>query len=281
MPPTSLALSAAERTELLRDPEAFAKRAEAVLTNAVQKLNRQDAERAAERVDLEQRYHELERSQTQLRIETERATAQHKQIAADQQKVVDARNAALADTARLSSELAAVKAEAARAKETEREGAEERSRLLQLNERKSSQLESTERDLASAHEALAQSKRHAADMERRAAEAEASALAAKLQASTQVGQLELANRRATQAEGFVEQLTAENATLRESKAEAAATSSAMQCAPPPRQRRRPKHPKDHAPPTMPTPRTRPSPRAHRASCTPHISDCRACGGGQC
>ena len=50
---------------------------------------------------------------------------------------------------------------------------------------------------------LAEAKRRCADLELRAAECEAETLAAKLAASTQLGQLELANRRAAQADEFV------------------------------------------------------------------------------
>ena len=69
----SLTLSAAERAALVRDPEAFARRAEAVLSSLVAKLSRLEAERAAERVDSERLYHQLEKSQATLRAEHERA----------------------------------------------------------------------------------------------------------------------------------------------------------------------------------------------------------------
>ena len=58
---TPLSLSTSERAELLREPEKFAARAEAVLTGVMAKLNRLEAERAAERIDSEQQYHQLER----------------------------------------------------------------------------------------------------------------------------------------------------------------------------------------------------------------------------
>ena len=51
--PPSLALSAAERAALIKDPEAFARRAEAVLSSMVAKLSRVEAERAAEKIDSE------------------------------------------------------------------------------------------------------------------------------------------------------------------------------------------------------------------------------------
>ena len=67
--PITLTLTAAERTELLKNPESFARRAESVLTAMVQKLHRLEAERAAEKIDSETRYHALERSQATLRVE--------------------------------------------------------------------------------------------------------------------------------------------------------------------------------------------------------------------
>lgn len=178
----TLTLSAAERTTLLRDPEAFARRAEAVLSSMVAKMSKLEAEHAAKQVDSERLFHKLERSQATLRSEHERSTAQNQKMNADRQSIVDARDAALAEASKAKSELRTAAAEAARAKEAERESAEERQRLVQINERSRAQLETTERDLAAAHESLSASKRHSADVERRVAEAEAEALASKMQA---------------------------------------------------------------------------------------------------
>jgi DNA repair exonuclease SbcCD ATPase subunit len=181
MAASTLSLTAAERADLLRDPAAFANRIDSVLTGMVQKLHRVEAERAAERTDSERLYHQLERNSATLREESTRAIAQYEKMAAERQTIIDARDAATAEVARLGGELRAAGTEIARAKETEREAAEERQRLLQLNERKRVQLESTERDLASAHTALAEAKRHAADLELRVAEREAEAHTAKMQ----------------------------------------------------------------------------------------------------
>lgn len=74
---------------------------------------------------------------------------------------------------------------------------------------------------------LAQSKKASADLESRLAQSESEALAARVQADSQLGQLALAQKRAEQADEFVSRLTAEVAAARETKAEAAATSSAM------------------------------------------------------
>ena len=80
--------------------------------------------------------------------------------------MVDARDAAMTESSRLTSELRSAKAEVARLKDSEREGAEERQRLVQINERKRTQIEATERDLASAHTASRPSKRHCGRSER-------------------------------------------------------------------------------------------------------------------
>ena len=73
MAPSSLALSAAERAELAKDPDAFARRAEQVLSSMVAKLHSLEAERTAEKVESEQRWNELERSHMRLRSAHERA----------------------------------------------------------------------------------------------------------------------------------------------------------------------------------------------------------------
>ena len=136
MSATSLTLSAAERAELVRDPEVFVKRAELVLTNVLQKLNRLEAERSAERIDAEQQFHDLERGHAILRKEHDEALAKHGQMASDRAAIVKARDEAAADAARLAAELKEKSAECARAREAEREGGEERRRLLETNERK-------------------------------------------------------------------------------------------------------------------------------------------------
>ena len=179
----TLFLSPAERTQLLKDPEAFARRAEAVFTSVLAKLSKAEAAHAAEKLDSERLYNQLERSQSTLRAEHERATAQHEKISAERQGLVDARDAAVAESARLGGELRAAIAEGARAKEAEREAADEKQRLLQLSERKRQQLEATESELAQAHEAVAASKRGSADLEKRVAEAEASAHASEMKVS--------------------------------------------------------------------------------------------------
>ena len=58
-----------------------------------------------------------------------------------------------------------------------------------------------------------------AELECRISEAESQALTAKLQLSSQVAELDLANKRAAQAEEFVSKLTAEMNLLRERRAE--------------------------------------------------------------
>ena len=224
---TSIAISGSERAELLRDPEKFAARAEAVLNSVVAKLNRLKAEQAAERIDSEQQYHKLERSQATLRVEHERAVAKHDKMAAEHASIVQARDTATVEVARLNRELREKSAEIVRAQEQVRESGDERRRMIEVNERKSFQLEAAESDVTAAREALAQARTTSAAHERRAVEKEAEAMAAKMQASTQLGQLELANQRTEQAEQFVKQLTAELTAVRERKAEAQVTSSAM------------------------------------------------------
>ena len=224
---TSIAISASERAELLRDPEKFAARAEAVLNSVVAKLNRLKAEQAAERIDSEQQYHKLERSQATLRAEHERAVAQHDKMAAEHASIVQARDTATGEVARLNRELREKSAEIVRAQEQVHESGNERRRMVEVNERMSRQLEAAESDVTAAREALAQARSSSAAHERRAVEKEAEAMAAKMQASTQLGQLELANQRTEQAEQFVKQLTAELTAVRERKAEAQVTSSAM------------------------------------------------------
>ena len=155
---TSLALSAAERDELQRDPQAFARRAEAVLSAVLQKLSRLEAERSAERIDSEQQFHQLERSHATLRQEHERAIAQYDKMSAERSTIVEARTAAAAESARLLNELREQKAENARNKDTEREGAEDRRRLLEINERKSRQLEAAEKELSDTHASLTHAK---------------------------------------------------------------------------------------------------------------------------
>ena len=224
---TSIAISGSERAELLRDPEKFAARAEAVLNSVVAKLNRLKAEQAAERIDSEQQYHKLERSQATLRVEHERAVAKHDKMAAEHASIVQARDTATVEVARLNRELREKSAEIVRAQEQVRESGDERRRMIEVNERKSFQLEAAESDVTAAREALAQARTTSAAHERRAVEKEAEAMAAKMQASTQLGQLELANQCTEQAEQFVKQLTAELTAVRERKAEAQVTSSAM------------------------------------------------------
>jgi chromosome segregation ATPase len=224
---TSIAISGSERAELLRDPEKFAARAEAVLNSVVAKLNRLKAEQAAERIDSEQQYHKLERSQATLRAEHERAVAQHDKMAAEHASIVQARDTATGEVARLNRELREKSAEIVRAQEQVHESGDERRRMVEVNERMSRQLEAAESDVTAAREALAQARSSSAAHERRAVEKEAEAMAAKMQASTQLGQLELANQRTEQAEQFVKQLTAELTAVRERKAEAQVTSSAM------------------------------------------------------
>jgi len=100
-----LALNAAERAALLRDPEALAKRAESVLSSLVAKIHKVEAERAAEKIDSERQCHQLERSQVTLREEHERATAQYEKMAADRRSIVEARDASAAEAARMADEL--------------------------------------------------------------------------------------------------------------------------------------------------------------------------------
>lgn len=134
--PSALALSEAERAELLRSPQAFASRCESVLSSLLAKLNRLEAERGAERTDSERMYHKLERAQATMREEHAAATAQCAKMQGEHGAILTARDAHAAEAARLGGELRAARAEAERAKESEREGGVERSRLLQVIERK-------------------------------------------------------------------------------------------------------------------------------------------------
>ena len=177
----SLALTVTERAELASNPEAFARRAEAVLSAVVQKLQRAEAERSTEKLDDERRYHHLERAQSMLREEHEKAVAEHGKMSSERQAIVEAKEAALAESARLAGELQSAKADVVRLKEVERESTEERQRLVQMHERKRSQLQTTEQDLTSVHASLAAAKRATADAERKASEAEAEAMQARMQ----------------------------------------------------------------------------------------------------
>ena len=134
-----------------------------------------------ERIDWERKFHKLDRGQSTLVEEHKKAVADSRKMAAERSAVNEARDASAADAARLTSELRSAKAEVARLKEGEREGAEERQRLIQINERKRAQLEATERDLAAAHSSLTAAKTATADAERKAAEAQAEMHAAKMQ----------------------------------------------------------------------------------------------------
>ena len=194
MHPT-LALTAAERAELASNPEAFARRAEAVLSAVVQKLQRLEAERSTEQLDSERRYHHLERAQFTLREEHKKALAEYDKMCGERQAIIEAKEVAAAENSQLQSEIRAAKADIARLKESEREGAEDRQRLLQMHERKRSQLETTEQDLANAHAALSAAKRATADAERKASEAEAVALQMKMQVSCSTPRLSLEPRR--------------------------------------------------------------------------------------
>ena len=120
----TLKLSASERADLLRDPEAFARRAEQVLTTVVHKLKATEATQVRERIDWERKFHKLDRGQSTLVEEHKKAVADSRKMAAERSVVNEAKDASTADVARLTSELRSAKAEVARLKEGEREGAE-------------------------------------------------------------------------------------------------------------------------------------------------------------
>ena len=124
MTASKLCLSEAELVQLLKDPEAFARRAEGVISTMVDKLHRVEAEREAQKIEWERLFNQLERSQVSLREEHERSTAENARMTADRQSIIDARDAALAEVANVKSELRAATVEAARAKDVEREGAD-------------------------------------------------------------------------------------------------------------------------------------------------------------
>ena len=102
--PTSFSFSTAEREELLRDPEAFAARAEDVLQKLVHKLRRQEADRAAEVIDSEHQYHQLERAHATLRDEHQRAIEQHSSMTQQLADVQQARDQLAADVGRMGAE---------------------------------------------------------------------------------------------------------------------------------------------------------------------------------
>ena len=158
---TSFAVSAAERTELLRDPEAFARRAEQVLGSLLQELHQCKAEAAAQRVDFDQHYHLLERAHATMRDEHQGATARDTRHSTELGAAVEAKEKALSEMQQLSSELRSKEQELSRLREGEREAAEESKRLLEINERRGLQVESLEAELRDSHQQLVEAKARA------------------------------------------------------------------------------------------------------------------------
>ena len=132
---TAFAASATERAALLRDPDAFAARAEHVLSGLLRKIRTLEAEHAAERINTEQAQHRLENEYASLREDKQRLATQHAAAISERTAAVEARNASIADAERLTTELRSVQAELMRTKEGEREEQQARKRLLEVNER--------------------------------------------------------------------------------------------------------------------------------------------------
>lgn len=145
-PMTAFFLDAAERAECVRNPEAFVSRSERVLGGLVQKLKRIEAERSVERVDMEQTYHQLERSHATLREDYQKMSAQHAQYGGERDTLIEARDGALGEAAKLRGQLRSKDLELSRLKEEAGEAAEERKRLLEANARKAQQLDALEKE---------------------------------------------------------------------------------------------------------------------------------------
>ena len=102
---TSFAASAAERTALLKDPHAFAARAEHVLSGLLQKLRSVEAVHTAERIETERAQHRLEQQCAGLREGQQRLATQHATAVAERGAAVEARGSAVAEVERCAGEL--------------------------------------------------------------------------------------------------------------------------------------------------------------------------------
>ena len=109
---------------------------ERVIGGLVQRLKRLEAERSADQVNSEQKYHQLERSHATLRQDYLSLSAQHAQYQSERSGVSEARDGALAEAAKLRGQLRSKDLELARLKDEAGEAAEERKRLLETNTRK-------------------------------------------------------------------------------------------------------------------------------------------------
>ena len=144
---TSFFLDPAERAECVRNPEAFVFRSERVLGGLVQKLKRTEAKHSVERVDMEQTYHQLERSHAMLREDYQKISTQHAQYGSDRDALVEARDGALGEASKLRGQLRSRDLELSRLKDEAGEAAEERKRLLGANARKAQQLDALEKEV--------------------------------------------------------------------------------------------------------------------------------------
>ena len=156
---TSFFLDPAERAECVRNPEAFISRAERVLGGLVQKLKRIEAERSVERVDMEQQYHQLERSHATLREDYQKISTQHAQYGGDRDALIEARDGALGEASKLRGQLRSKDLELSRLKDEAGEAAEERKRLLEVNARKAQQLDALEKSVQQLRQQESESRR--------------------------------------------------------------------------------------------------------------------------
>ena len=140
----SFFLDTAERAECVRNPEAFVSRSERVLGGLVQKLKRTEAKHSVERVDMEQTYHQLERSHAMLREDHQKMSTQHAQYGSDRDALIEARDGALGEASKLRGQLRSRDLELSRLKDEAGEAAEERKRLLEASARKAQQLDALE-----------------------------------------------------------------------------------------------------------------------------------------
>lgn len=215
-------MSAAERAELLRNPDVFAGRAEQVFNVLLQKVDRIEAERSAERIDAEQLQHQLERNYASLRADNQRLEEQHAKAQRDLSASLEAEDAASAQLRADRAELHSTRQEVQRLKDEARGSKEECNRLLEVNEVKAKQICDFEQELRSAYEQLRQAKTASHERAAKLGRQEAASMASAMQATTHQQQIELLQRRLAAGDEHIEKLNNDMSNLRQRKSEALA-----------------------------------------------------------
>ena len=264
---TSFFLDPAERAECVRNPEAFVFRSERVLGGLVQKLKRTEAKHSVERVDMEQTYHQLERSHAMLREDYQKISTQHAQYGSDRDALIEARDGALGEASKLRGQLRSRDLELSRLKDEAAEAAEERKRLLGANARKAQQLDALEKEVQQLRQQESGSRRSVQDLMGKLAANETASVTTSLQANTQSQQITLLQRRATDADEHAQAHAKLVDGLRKQLAETSAEASATQAFAPASARTR-THPSPPASVLRPRPRPylRPRPYPRPRSC---------------